>query len=86
MTKQEKIREGLAKFACECCEPADRGCIETNGCCASATLMIDNILVYLRDNDVVVRVDRELPGCGCVICDAENGVCMQLVEPLIGEK
>ena len=41
-----------------------------------------SLIVLLDGLGVVKKVDRELPGCGCEICDADNGVTRTLVEPL----
>lgn len=73
MSKQEEVREGIAKYF----ERIDYGW--------SSLDYADNVLDYLASQGLVLKVDRELPGCGCEMCDSDNGVVRLLVEPLIGE-
>ncbi len=72
MTKQEEIRGKVEKYIDVYAEEGAR-------------VLSGMILKYLHSQDVVIKVEGKLPGCGCEICDADNGVVRTLVEPLIGE-
>lgn len=60
MTKQQKIREGMAKYLREhdgiiCCSEIE--CGETD-CCECQS---EGLLTYLHSQGVVIKVERELP-------------------------
>ena len=67
MTKQEEIREGIAGVICDkiCGYCAGRGEEIYNGLeerdKGDFRVDADKIIAYLHNNDVVIKVDRELP-------------------------
>lgn len=62
MTKQEKIREGFKMAVLMNVETNKLGDIvfKVDG--------LDNVFSYLRSQDVVIKVERELPDNECGLC------------------
>ena len=79
MTKQEEIREKLREHILIAIEWADKEGMTD----AYLALHVEELERELGKLGVVIKVDRELSGCGCEICDADNDVSRTLVEPLI---
>ena len=85
--KREEIREGIAKYLLSI-HPEKGGCHWENISPFAQVVFLDQalaIMEFSHSAGCVLKVERWLPGCGCEICDAENGVMRMRVEPLIAE-